>query len=122
MGEAWQHNSAWKSCVDLIRCTNRDVIFTMDWDDRVNDHSDIGKLAFRAAIWTCVANLPDTRYPPIDYIPTVVCADTVGMAPVAPPNVATFRVEQAWLNHKPSRLLPSVQVVAHSPTTTDSDL
>ena len=70
-GEVWEDNPTWKRYVDLIRQTNPDVIITLDPNDYVHDHVNVGKLAYRAAIWASVHNIPDTKYPPIDHIPTV---------------------------------------------------
>jgi LmbE family N-acetylglucosaminyl deacetylase len=85
-GEVWQDNPSWKKFVDLIRRTNPDVIITHDRDDYTHDHSNVGELAYRAAIWASVANIPDTEYPPIDHIPTVFYFETVGTHRVAPPD------------------------------------
>lgn len=84
--DVWLDNATWKEYVDLIRRTNPDVIITMDRDDYVHDHSNVGELAYRAAIWASVANIPDTHYPPIDHIPTVFRCETTGMTRVAPPD------------------------------------
>ena len=83
-GEIWQDNPTWKSYVDLIRRTNPDVIITLDRDDYVHDHSNVGEMVYRAAIWASVANIPDTKYEPIDHIPTVFYCETTGTYHVAP--------------------------------------
>ena len=85
-GEVWQDNPSWKKFIDLIRRTNPDVIITHDKADYVHDHSNVGELAYRAAIWASVANIPDTEYPPIDHIPTVFYFETLGTHRVAPPD------------------------------------
>ena len=85
-GEVWQDNATWKKYVDLIRRTNPDVILTHDRDDYVHDHSNVGEMVYRAAIWASVANIPDTEYPPIDHIPTVFYFETLGTLRVAPPD------------------------------------
>ncbi len=85
-GEVWQDNPTWKKFVDLIRQTNPDVILTHDKEDYVHDHSNVGELTYRAAIWASVANIPDTEYPPIDHIPTVYYFETLGTHRIAPPD------------------------------------
>jgi LmbE family N-acetylglucosaminyl deacetylase len=85
-GEVWLDNPTWKKFVDVIRHANPDVILTHDRDDYTHDHSNVGELAYRAAIWASVANIPDTQYPPIDHIPTVFYFETSGMNRVAPPD------------------------------------
>lgn len=85
-GEVWQDNATWKKYIDLIRRTNPDVILTHDRDDYVHDHSNVGEMVYRAAIWASVANIPDTEYPPIDHIPTVFYFETLGTNRVAPPD------------------------------------
>lgn len=85
-GEVWQDNATWKTYVDLIRRTNPDVIITHDRDDYVHDHSNVGEMTYRAAIWASVDNIPDTNYPPIDHIPTIFYFDTVGTHRPAPPD------------------------------------
>jgi len=85
-GEVWLDNPTWKKYVDLIRRTNPDVIITHDRDDYVHDHSNVGELTYRAAIWASVANIPDTEYPPIEHIPTVFYFETLGTLRVAPPD------------------------------------
>jgi LmbE family N-acetylglucosaminyl deacetylase len=85
-GEVWQDNPTWKSYVDLIRRTNPDVILTHEPEDYVHDHSNVGQMAYRAAIWASVHNIPDTEYAPIDHIPTVFYFETVGTHRVAPPD------------------------------------
>lgn len=85
-GEVWQDNPSWKKFVDLIRRTNPDVIITHDKEDYVHDHSNVGELTYRAAIWASVANIPDTEYPPIDHIPTVFYFETLGTHRIAPPD------------------------------------
>jgi N-acetylglucosamine malate deacetylase 1 len=85
-GEVWLDNPSWKKYVDLIRRTNPDVIITHERDDYVHDHSNVGELAYRAAIWASTANIPDTEYPPIDHIPTVFYFENIGTHRVAPPD------------------------------------
>ena len=85
-GEVWQDNATWKKYVDLIRRTNPDVIIPHDRDDYVHDHSNVGEMTYRAAIWASVSNIPDTEYPPIDHIPTVFYFETVGTHRLAPPD------------------------------------
>lgn len=85
-GEVWQDNATWKTYVDLIRRTNPDVIITHDRDDYVHDHSNVGEMTYRAAIWASVANIPDTEYPPIGQIPTVFYFETIGTNHVALPD------------------------------------
>jgi LmbE family N-acetylglucosaminyl deacetylase len=85
-GEIWLDNPTWKSYVDLIRRTNPDVIITHDRDDYVHDHSNVGEMVYRAAIWASVANIPDTEYEPIDHIPTVFYFETMGTHRVAKPD------------------------------------
>ena len=53
-GEVWQDNATWKKFVDLIRKTNPDVILTHDKEDYVHDHSNVGEMTYRAAIWASV--------------------------------------------------------------------
>ncbi len=84
--DVWMNDSTWKKYVDLIRRTNPDVIITLDRDDYVHDHSNVGELVYRAAIWASVANIPGTEYPPIDHIPTIFRAETTGMTRVTPPD------------------------------------
>ena len=85
--EVWLDNSTWIKYVDLIRRTNPDVIITLDRDDYVHDHSNVGELAYRAAIWASVSNVPNTEYLPIDHIPTVLPrCETTGTYRVAPPD------------------------------------
>lgn len=84
--EIWMDDSTWKRYVDLIRQTDPDVIITLDRDDYVHDHTNVGELVYRAAIWASVVNIPDTSYPPIDHIPTVFRAETTGMTRVSPPD------------------------------------
>jgi len=76
--EVWLDYPTWKWYVDLIRRTNPDVIITLDRDDYVHDHSNVGELVNQAAIWASVSNIPDTKYPPIDHIPTVFRCETTG--------------------------------------------
>ena len=83
--EIWQDDITWKRYVDLIRRTNPDVIITLDQDDYVHDHSNVGELAYRAAIWASVANIPGTEYPPIDHIPTVFRCETTANTPGGSP-------------------------------------
>jgi N-acetylglucosamine malate deacetylase 1 len=85
-GEVWLDNPTWKRYVDLIRRTNPDVIITHDRDDYVHDHSNVGELVYRAAIWASVANIPDTELAPIDHIPTIFYFETLGTQRVAPPD------------------------------------
>ena len=85
-GEIWLDNPSWKKYVDLIRRVNPDVIITHERDDYVHDHSNVGELAYRAAIWASVANIPGTEYPPIDHIPTVFYFESIGTHRVAPPD------------------------------------
>jgi LmbE family N-acetylglucosaminyl deacetylase len=85
-GEVWQDNTSWKKFVDLVRITDPDVIITHEPGDYVHDHSNVGELVYRAAIWASVANIPDTEYEPIDHIPTVFLFETVGTHRVAPPD------------------------------------
>jgi LmbE family N-acetylglucosaminyl deacetylase len=85
-GEVWLDNPTWKTYVDLIRRTNPDVILTHDRNDYTADHSNVGELAYRAAIWASVANIPDTEYPPIDHIPTVFYFEPPGAHRDAPPD------------------------------------
>lgn len=85
-GEVWLDNATWKKYVDLVRRTNPDVIITLDRDDYVHDHSNVGELVYRAAIWASVANIPDTEYPPIDHIPTVFYMETTGTHRPASPD------------------------------------
>ena len=82
----WMDDLTWKRYVDLIRRTNPDVIITLDRDDYVHDHSNVGELVYRAAIWASVDNIPDTQYEPIDHIPTVYYFETLGTLRVAPPD------------------------------------
>jgi LmbE family N-acetylglucosaminyl deacetylase len=84
-GEVWQDNATWKTYVDLIRRTNPDVILTHEPGDYVHDHSNVGEMAYRAAIWASVYNIPDTEYPPIGHIPTVFYFETVGAHRIEPP-------------------------------------
>lgn len=84
--DVWQDNATWLKYVDLIRQTNPDVIITLDRDDYVHDHSNVGELVYRAAIWASVDNIPGTTLPPIDHIPTVFRAETTGTHREAPPD------------------------------------
>jgi LmbE family N-acetylglucosaminyl deacetylase len=84
--DIWLDHSHWIRYVDLIRQTNPDVILTHDRDDYVHDHSNVGELVYRAAIWASVANIPECKLPPIDHIPTVFYFETVGTHRVAPPD------------------------------------
>ncbi len=84
--DVWLNDITWKKYVDLIRVSNPDVIITLDRDDYVHDHSNVGELAYRAAIWASVANIPGTVYPPIDHIPTVFRCETTGTHRVSPPD------------------------------------
>lgn len=84
--EVWLDNPTWKWYVDLIRRTNPDVIITLDRDDYVHDHSNVGELVNQAAIWASVSNIPDTNYPPIDHIPTVFRCETTGTFRPTPPD------------------------------------
>ena len=84
--ELWQDHATWIQYVDLVRQTNPDVIITLDRDDYVHDHTNVGELAYRAAIWASVSNIPECRLPPIDHIPTVYRCETTGTFRVAPPD------------------------------------
>lgn len=84
--EVWLNDTTWKRYVDLIRMTNPDVIITMERDEYVHDHTNVGELAYRAAIWASTANIPGTEYPPIDHIPTVFRMETTGTYRNAPPD------------------------------------
>jgi len=84
--DIWLDHSRWIRYVDLIRQTNPDVIITHDRDDYVHDHSNVGELVYRAAIWASVANIPECKLPPIDHIPTVFYFETLGTTRVAPPD------------------------------------
>lgn len=77
-GEVWQDNATWKEYVDLLRHINPDVILTHDEHDYVHDHSNVGEMTYRAAIWASVANIPDTKNPPMTHIPTVFFFETIG--------------------------------------------
>ncbi|NLB51215.1 MAG: PIG-L family deacetylase [Clostridiaceae bacterium] len=84
--DVWLNHERWIRYVDLIRQTNPDVILTHDKEDYVHDHSNVGELVYRAAIWASVANIPECKYPPIAKIPTVFFFDTMGTHRVAPPD------------------------------------
>jgi LmbE family N-acetylglucosaminyl deacetylase len=84
--DVWLDNKTWTRYVDLVRQTNPDVIITHEPGDYVHDHSNVGELAYRAAIWASTANMPDTQYEPIGKIPTVFYFETVGTHRVAPPD------------------------------------
>lgn len=85
-GEVWQDNSTWKRYVDLIREVNPDVILTHDDKDYTHDHTNVGQMAYRAAIWASTANIPDTKLPPIDHIPTVFHWEPSGVVRVQEPD------------------------------------
>lgn len=85
-GEVWLDNITWKEYIDLIREVDPDVIITHDEKDYVHDHSNVGELAYRAAIWASTANIPDTKRPVITHIPTVYYFETVGAVRVADPD------------------------------------
>jgi len=84
--DIWLDHSHWIRYVDLVRQTNPDVIITHDRDDYVHDHSNVGELVYRAAIWASVANIPECKLLPIDHIPTVFYFETLGTTRVAPPD------------------------------------
>jgi LmbE family N-acetylglucosaminyl deacetylase len=84
--DIWLDHQHWIRYVDLIRQTNPDVIITLDRDDYVHDHSNVGELVYRAAIWASVANIPECKFPPIDHIPTVFRCETTGTYHEAPPD------------------------------------
>lgn len=84
-GEVWQDNRTWKQYVDLIRRVDPDVILTHDAGDFIHDHSNVGELAYRAAIWASVHNIPDCEYAPINHIPTVYFFENVGAHRPTPP-------------------------------------
>ncbi|HQN04689.1 MAG TPA: PIG-L family deacetylase [Anaerolineaceae bacterium] len=84
--DVWLDHAHWTRYVDLVRQTNPDVILTHDRDDYVHDHSNVGELVYRAAIWASTANIPECKLPPIDHIPTVFYFETVGTNRVAPPD------------------------------------
>lgn len=84
--DVWLNHPNWIEYVDLIRRTNPDVIITHERDDYVHDHSNVGELVYRAAIWASVANIPECKYEPIDHIPTVFYFEPLGMTRVAPPD------------------------------------
>jgi LmbE family N-acetylglucosaminyl deacetylase len=84
--DIWLDHTRWIKYVDLIRQTNPDVIITHDRDDYVHDHSNVGELVYRAAIWASVSNIPECKLPPIDHIPTVFYFETLGTTRVAPPD------------------------------------
>ncbi len=85
-GEVWQDNPTWKRYIDLVREVNPDVILTHDEHDYVHDHSNVGQMAYRAAIWSSVANIPDTKFPPLNHIPTVFFFETIGAVRVQEPD------------------------------------
>jgi LmbE family N-acetylglucosaminyl deacetylase len=85
-GEVWLDNPTWKEYVDLIRKVDPDVIITHDEADYVHDHSNVGQMAYRAAIWASTANIPDTKLPTINHIPTVFYFETVGAIRVQEPD------------------------------------
>ena len=85
-GEVWLDNPTWKTFVDLVRRTNPDVILCQEPLDYTHDHSNVGELAYRAAIWASVSNIPDTQYPPIDHIPTVFYYETSWVQRELPPD------------------------------------
>lgn len=84
--DVWLNHPTWIEYVDLIRRTNPDVIITHERDDYVHDHSNVGELVYRAAIWASVANIPECKYEPIGHIPTVFYFETMGTNRVAPPD------------------------------------
>jgi LmbE family N-acetylglucosaminyl deacetylase len=84
--DVWLDHPHWIKYVDLVRRTNPDVIITHDRDDYVHDHTNVGELVYRAAIWASVANIPECKLPPIDHIPTVFYFETIGTTRVAPPD------------------------------------
>jgi len=84
--DIWLDHPHWLTYVDLIRRTNPDVILTHDRDDYVHDHTNVGELVYRAAIWASVANIPECKLPPIDHIPSVFYFETIGTTRVAPPD------------------------------------
>lgn len=83
--EVWLDNPTWKRFVDLIRQVDPDVIITHDTGDYVHDHSNVGQLAYRAAIWASVHNIPDCSYPPIMHIPTVYFMENIAAQRDDPP-------------------------------------
>jgi LmbE family N-acetylglucosaminyl deacetylase len=85
-GEVWLDNPMWITYVDLIRRTNPDVILCQEPLDYVHDHSNVGELVYRAAIWASVSNIPNTRQPPIGRIPTVFYFETSRMYRELPPD------------------------------------
>lgn len=85
-GEVWLDNATWKEYIDLIREVDPDVIITHDEKDYVHDHSNAGELAYRAAIWASTANIPDTKRPVINHIPTVFYFETIAAIRVADPD------------------------------------
>ncbi len=85
-GEVWQDNETWKEYVDLIREVDPDVILTHDEADYVHDHSNVGQMAYRAAIWASTANIPGTKNPVINHIPTVFYFETIGAIRVQEPD------------------------------------
>lgn len=85
-GEVWEDNATWKEYVDLIRQVDPDVIITHDEKDYVHDHSNVGQMAYRAAIWASTANIPDTKNPVITHIPTVFFFETIGAIRVQEPD------------------------------------
>jgi LmbE family N-acetylglucosaminyl deacetylase len=85
-GEVWLDNPTWKGYVDLIRQVNPDVILAQEPEDYVHDHSNVGQLAYRAAIWSTVDNIPDTTQEPIDRIPTVFYFEPSRSRRIAPPD------------------------------------
>lgn len=84
--DVWLNHNTWVEYVDLIRQTNPDVILTHEPGDYVHDHSNVGELVYRAAIWASVANIPETKHEPIGKIPTVFYFETVGTHRIAPPD------------------------------------
>lgn len=85
-GEVWLDNATWKEYVDLIRRVDPDVIITHDEHDYTHDHSNVGQLVYRAAIWASTANIQDTKYPVITHIPTVFYGETSGVFRIADPD------------------------------------
>lgn len=84
--DVWLDHKTWIEYVDLIRKTNPDVIITHEPGDYVHDHSNVGELVYRAAIWASTANIPETKLEPISKIPTVFYFETLGTHRVAPPD------------------------------------
>jgi LmbE family N-acetylglucosaminyl deacetylase len=85
-GEVWLDSPTWKVFVDLVRRTAPDVILTHEVRDYTHDHSNVGELAYRAAIWASTHNIPNCSQPPIDHIPTVFRFETSDTSRVEPPD------------------------------------